>query len=40
MTNKAKLQKAKKDKGRGNRAPTLGQIMAYFKYGTTKLYKT
>ncbi len=24
------------DKGRGNRAPTLGQIMAYFKYGTTK----
>ncbi len=23
-------------KGRGNRAPTLGQIVAYFKYGTTK----
>ena len=22
--------------GRGDRAPTLGQIMAYFKYGTTK----
>jgi putative transposase len=24
------------DKGRGNRAPTLGQIIAYFKYGSTK----
>jgi putative transposase len=24
------------DKGRGDPAPTLGQIMAYFKYGTTK----
>jgi len=24
------------DKGRGNRAPTLGQIVAYFKYGSTK----
>ncbi|MBL7072454.1 MAG: transposase [Candidatus Omnitrophica bacterium] len=23
-------------KGRGNRAPTLGQIVAYFKYGSTK----
>ena len=24
------------NKGRGDRAPTLGQIVAYFKYGTTK----
>ncbi len=27
-------------KGRGNRAPTLGQIVAYFKYGTTKQINT
>jgi REP element-mobilizing transposase RayT len=28
------------DKGRGDPAPTLGQIVAYFKYGTTKQINT
>ena len=28
------------NKGRGNRAPTLGQIVAYFKYGATKQINT